>query len=338
MSNQELQFLVKNEYQYFSGLHNKRLNINLYTKYRNIIDDHCSLIKKDFKDHNEKLYCFINNITHRMKCKICNKFVKFHSISRGYYEFCSKKCVPQCSVKQYHEHEKELKIIHNNKYKYSWDGFKNSDSKIKIFCKTCNNIFYQDLMNHKNGQGCPKCADKKRANKRKLSIKEQINQIRKVKNIKECAYFWNTYIDNGKKMKIKCMKCGNIFKQCIQNHKNGQGCPKCGSVSIGENKIEDTLNKLNIHFIRQKRFINCKRKRELPFDFYISDLNVCIEYDGIQHFESIERFGGEKQLEERKLNDKIKNNYCFVQKIKLIRIPYWDFDNIEDILKIELNI
>ena len=36
--------------------------------------------------------------------------------------------------------------------------------------------------------------------------------------------------------------------------------------------------------------------------------------------------------------DKIKTNYCYEYNIKLIRIPYWEFNNIEKILMKELNI
>ena len=44
-------------------------------------------------------------------------------------------------------------------------------------------------------------------------------------------------------------------------------------------------------------------------------------------------FGGEKQLQKTIKNDEIKNKYCKDNNITLIRIPYWDFDNIENILK-----
>ena len=39
-----------------------------------------------------------------------------------------------------------------------------------------------------------------------------------------------------------------------------------------------------------------------------------------------------KRLEYYKNNDDIKNNYCQDNNIKLIRIPYWESDNIDKIL------
>ena len=62
------------------------------------------------------------------------------------------------------------------------------------------------------------------------------------------------------------------------------------------------------------------------------------EYDGLGHFEPI-NFGGKREEEvieifkEGQIRDQIKNKYCKDNNITLIRIPYWDFDNIENILK-----
>ena len=70
---------------------------------------------------------------------------------------------------------------------------------------------------------------------------------------------------------------------------------------------------------------------------------MCVEYDGIGHFEPI-NFNGidDKRANEgfkkQKLHDQIKDKYCLDNNIKLIRIPYWEFDNIENILKQELNL
>ena len=43
-------------------------------------------------------------------------------------------------------------------------------------------------------------------------------------------------------------------------------------------------------------------------------------------------------VEEGKERDKIKDQYCKNNGIKLIRIPYWEFKNSEEIIKKELNI
>ena len=58
------------------------------------------------------------------------------------------------------------------------------------------------------------------------------------------------------------------------------------------------------------------------FDFYLPELNICIEYDGLQHFKSIPYWGGDDGLLERQTRDKFKTGYCFNNNIKLIRIKY----------------
>ena len=63
---------------------------------------------------------------------------------------------------------------------------------------------------------------------------------------------------------------------------------------------------------------------------------MCIEYNGRQHYEAIDYFGGEKHYESQIKHDKIKANYCLNNKINLLIIPYWDIDNIEYILNKEL--
>lgn len=45
------------------------------------------------------------------------------------------------------------------------------------------------------------------------------------------------------------------------------------------------LEKENINYEFQYIFDDCIYQRALPFDFYILDKNLCIEFDGIQHFE-----------------------------------------------------
>lgn len=89
----------------------------------------------------------------------------------------------------------------------------------------------------------------------------------------------------------------------------------------------------NISYVYQYHFGDCVRKiRDMPFDFYLPDSNIAIEYDGIQHYKPIDRFGGEKAFTEQKLNDNFKTNYCAEHNVRIIRIPYTEYDNIEKFL------
>ena len=83
------------------------------------------------------------------------------------------------------------------------------------------------------------------------------------------------------------------------------------------------LDKMKIKYIRQYRLENCKNKKALLFDFYLPDFNLCIEYDGEQHFkqniywnQTIDVFNNVVK------NDNIKNDYCMKNNINLLRISY----------------
>ena len=71
----------------------------------------------------------------------------------------------------------------------------------------------------------------------------------------------------------------------------------------------------------------------LPFDFYLPQLNKCIEYDGGQHYFPVDFAGkgmehAEEQFRKTQYRDKIKNDYCKNNGISLLRIPY--FKNVEE--------
>ena len=121
------------------------------------------------------------------------------------------------------------------------------------------------------------------------------------------------------------------------------GCPYCSS-SKGERRISNFLDLNLISYIKEKTFKDCKWQENgfLRFDFFIPSLNLIIEYDGIHHYESV-RFGGMSKRESdrnfklQKYKDKIKNEYCKKEKIRILRIPYWKFEDVEEIIKNHLD-
>lgn len=156
------------------------------------------------------------------------------------------------------------------------------------------------------------------------------------KNFIVCS---DKYINEKVKMKFLCLNCNEYFYNTWCCIKNGQECTNCSEKSKGESKVKNFLHNYNIDYIRQFSFLNCRgKKKPLPFDFYLPDYNICIEYQGIQHYKPIEHFGGEEQFKLQQKLDQIKRDYCKKNNIKLIEIPYWYFNNIEEILKNELNL
>jgi len=139
------------------------------------------------------------------------------------------------------------------------------------------------------------------------------------------------YVNMHTPITVTCGKHGDFILKASDHIWGMSGCPQC-RMSKGELKIKSVLENLGICFIRQKKFSACLFIKELPFDFYLPDYSMCIEYDGSQHFKAVPYWGGEDKLEETQRNDNIKKRYCKEKGILLLRIPYWDFNNIEEIL------
>jgi hypothetical protein len=139
---------------------------------------------------------------------------------------------------------------------------------------------------------------------------------------------------------LTCKICKHSWYGCWRNIYSGRrGCPAC-SLSYGERKIYSFLfkNKLDFEIEYEFKDLVSERGNPLRYDFYIKNKNILIEYQGQQHYYSVEYFGGEKDLLKNKIRDEIKRDYCILNNIKLIEIPYWDFDNIDIILTNELNL
>lgn len=173
---------------------------------------------------------------------------------------------------------RDAKLKYGNKHDYSLiNEVNNVRTKIKIKCNVCGNIFEQRVSNYLNGKGCPKCALLARCNR------EDFIKKAKLKHGDNYDYSLVHNIKNRKtKVKIKCNICGIIFEQKVNNHLNGQGCPKCNESHL-ERDVRIKLYKNNINFETQKTFPWLKNKREMSLDFYLTDYNIAIECQGVQH-------------------------------------------------------
>ena len=205
--------------------------------------------------------------------------------------------------------------------------YKNNKSNMLFECTTCNYIWTSKPNYVLSGCGCPKCA-----NKIKWSIEDLNKEIINYNIIIDKTE--TKYTNNKTKILFNCLICGHKWSSKTNNILTYKKCPKCTEkTSSGEEKIKSILDSLDIKYIQQHKFDNCKNKKLLPFDFYLPYHNICIELDGEQHFKPIKYFGGEKKLLETKINDTIKNNYCLINNITLLRIPYFEFNEIDIILK-----
>lgn len=206
---------------------------------------------------------------------------------------------------------------------------KNAQDKIKLYNEVQDFEYYATCNKIQTGKAYMKTKDSDWESPRKHSNKDFLAKLSDSPN--EYVDIIGEYKLFKYKIKCKCKKCGEILYLNPNTILKNGGHRKC-NVSLGENRISKWLRLHNINFISQHTFPDCKYKSRLRFDFYLPKQNICIEYDGMQHFESRDWFGGEEVYNIQIEKDNIKNQYCMDNKIKLYRIPYWDFDNIDTIL------
>ena len=130
--------------------------------------------------------------------------------------------------------------------------------------------------------------------------------------------------------------CGEYFTSNLGDFTTQKywRCSKCSkSQSKLEILTENEIQKYTDNYIKQKRFDDCRNIKTnylMPFDFYLPELNLCIEVDGEQHFKpskfsNISEGEASQNLEARKEKDRQKDEYCLKNGIKLLRISYKSF-------------
>lgn len=219
--------------------------------------------------------------------------------------------------------------IHKGKYDYSLVEYKKAHEPVLIICPI-HGIFEQKPAFHLQGQGCRGCAGTM-----KLTQEEFIERAIKMHGDKY-DYSKVNYINSATKVEILCLR-HNSFFQAPQDHLSGHGCQLCYS-STGEERISGILTQWGVKFTREKKFDRCKDKRLLPFDFHIQigKLQILLEFDGDQHHFSVKHFGGDEALERNQRHDAIKTAFAKEYGFILIRISFSEFDNIETILRAEI--
>ena len=98
--------------------------------------------------------------------------------------------------------------------------------------------------------------------------------------------------------------------------------------SRAEIKIEEILEKAGLVFKMEYIFpgLNSPGGKPLRFDFVIFDddgnIDFIIEYQGKQHYEPSQKFGGKRGLYQQQFNDNQKRRFCALHDFNLIENPY----------------
>ena len=243
---------------------------------------------------------------------------------------CNKKNTKTYNQKSQEQVEREINDISNNEFVLI-STYKNNSTNLKLKHNIgdCGYVFEKTFKNFSKYPICPKCEGRVR-NRDTDMFKNEVEEL-----VGDEYSVLGEYIDTKIHVTMQHNTCKTIYDVSPSAFLCGNRCPTCNN-SRGEDAILKYLKEGNINHLPEYKIDDCRNERPLPFDFAIFDnnntLKALIEFEGIQHFEAVEHFGGDEQLKYTQHNDNIKRQYCTDNNIKLLEIPYWELENVENIL------
>lgn len=297
--------------------------INKYNEVKEYIESlGLELLSKEYNGTHDNL---------KLKCSCGQVFERTLSTIKGTPSRKGIHKCPKCNGVNILTYDIVKEDLNNHNIELLETEYKNHTKKLKIRHKDCGHEFKRGYTYIKGSNYlCPIC-NRTGGNRRTTeSLKEEIN------NITNGEYtLLSEYKTMNNIVTLIHNKCGNIFNVTPHNFiDGGNRCPRC-SISKGEDFIEKYLIENKIKYETQYTFndlLGTTKRSRLRFDFAIftnEKLSYLIEYDGEFHYMNIM---GEEILKNQQYRDSKKDNYCIKNNIKLVRIPYWDFDKLEDIL------
>ena len=211
--------------------------------------------------------------------------------------------------------KQKLVKLFNNKYILDQTIYTGANTHVTLTCPIDNHgDFTRRLHYLLKGNGCHKCLDVYYTEQFRIKQFEIFKTKANVIHSNKYDYSKANYITGYDKIIIICPKHGE-FKQQPSSHLNGCGCSRCFNKSEG--KVYNWLVKKfpNLTIIHQYKPDWLK---PYSFDFFIKELNLIIELDGIQHFE---QFRNWKSPELHQRNDCIKMKLAVKNNLSVMRIP-----------------
>lgn len=273
---------------------------------------------------------YINSLSKlQIKCPKGHIFQTTFNDFKNQGSRCSICAIKSRADKQKLSYEEVKQYIESFNYKLISTEYQNYMTKLDIRCPL-NHKFKMTYGCFKQGCRCPICSKQNGSEKRKHSYEYIKNYIESF----SYKLLSNEYIKSKSKLLLRCPE-GHEWNVSFDNFQSGRRCPIC-NISKGEQRIMDYLNKNNIKYIYNIEYFDgllSPLGNPLRPDFIIEDKKIWIEYDGEFHYKDFYKDGNYEKLQ---INDKLKNEYAKKNGWRLIRIPYWNFDNIEEILNKEL--
>lgn len=269
------------------------------------------------------------------KCKVCSNIWEAKCSSVYNTTGC-----PKCAIKRV----AKSKIKSDKQFKAEMKNcaptldvvglYLNEETVLEFYCNKHGISFSKKAKDALGSIGCEMCLHEFRTSFCKKS--EDIFDEELYNFNKDIIRIGN-YINSRIKTQFKCLLCNSIFERTPDDALNIKNCPICTNKYSGEVEIEKFLLYNNISYIFQKRYNKCRDKKPLPFDFYFKDINVLCEFQGEYHYFPVDFKGSGKKWAENKFkyterHDAIKSKFCEENNIRLLEIPYWEKENINEIL------
>uniref|UniRef100_A0AAU6MXH1 Homing endonuclease n=1 Tax=Staphylococcus phage 184DA TaxID=3110532 RepID=A0AAU6MXH1_9CAUD len=138
---------------------------------------------------------------------------------------------------------------------------------------------------------------------------------------KEYAKKGTTPFSRTNTITLQCPNCKSTKFYKVKDLPKVYDCRSCSNnTPFTEKLFEAILKANNIKYETQKRMEGCENLLPLPFDFYLTDYNILVEIQGIQHYQEKSGFSNSESFDIIKKRDKIKLDFCKDNNIKIIYI------------------
>jgi hypothetical protein len=216
-------------------------------------------------------------------------------------------------------------------FDYSLVDYKNSSTPVTLICKK-HGPFSITPNKHLCGTGCPICTKECLAEKFRLT-QEEFEERGNKRHHGKYDYSKSHYINCDIPVEIICPKHGSFWQTPDRHLYQGSGCPIC-STSKGEVIIDSWLKDNGIKFETQKTFDGLVYSKKLRFDFYIPEINLIIEYNGVQHYKYTPYIHEcLSDYIEQIDKDNLKKLYLVSHNINYLEISYKDYKDITNLLE-----
>jgi len=277
----------------------------------------------------------------RHNCDKCNN----HEFPVKPGSFLYKTRCPECFGKKKKSTEKFKKEVYEkygDEYKVIGE-YTRSDEYIQIKhqCGKEYPVLPNALL---QGNRCPDCGSASRVLNKTKTHEEFVQEVYDL--VGNEYSIESEYTGAMNYINIKHLTCSYQYSSATpSSFLQGHRCPKCNETK-GETKIDEILTKKDISHDKEYTFNDLRGlgggllRYDVPifFDVEKTQLAGLIEYDGEFHYMAI-KMGkddteelADKRYKTLKIHDKRKDDYCLAHSIPLLRIPYWEFDNIESII------